>query len=73
MVTHHPGVGGSLLWMVCFHELVPEPDVRLGRLPTRYAIAGTLFRQPPAEPGVQVSCAPGSPVSFKYRYFRDAL
>jgi len=29
MVTHHPGVGGSLYWMICFHELVPEPDVRL--------------------------------------------
>jgi len=29
MVTHHPGVGGSLYWTTCFHELVPEPDVRL--------------------------------------------
>lgn len=29
MVTPHPGVGGSLMWMTCFHELVPEPDVRV--------------------------------------------
>jgi len=29
MVTYHPGVGDSLKWMVCSHELVPEPDVRL--------------------------------------------
>jgi len=29
MVTHHPGVGDSLDWMTCFHELVPEPYVRV--------------------------------------------
>jgi len=29
MVTYHPGVGDSLKWMVCSHELVPEPYVRV--------------------------------------------